>query len=803
MLIFLPSRRAVRTIERALANAAGGACILPKLVALGEGVEDTDQSISNPDIISDTERVVALAGLLTADANIGDISTAMPIARDLVRMTNYMENDGIDISTIDWPALVDEKYAAHFQHKAKLLNILSTALPAYYNGRITQTEFRNRGIRAWINEIDNYKLVVVCGSTASVPATADLMRAVARVKHGIIILPGKISGRECDFELETNPYHCEYKFLSSINVSPTDVKIIDVGPSAIDFMNIAFGNDGTACANTTDVAHCHIVECDRESEEAAAIAEIAMRARADNKSVLIITPDAAGNQRIATAFAAHNITADFSGGQSATMSNVGRALLNMFDQWIETNSDTFDKILIKTNGNLFNAIAYAVESNTEYFAPQFKIDDPTAIDIWIAINHMSQCVANAGLPLNTRDARTLIADAISSVTVRNAAPENSNIIVLGTIESRIQTADIVILSGLNDGMFPARGYENAWLPRKLCEKIGLPPADRKVSLMSLDFMNLSCGPDVYWTRSRTSGGVATLKSRFLSRVDARRGEIDATTGRDILSAVRKRDDVAPHPLDYSAPTPPADWSPVYVTELETLIHNPYAFYASHILRLRPGRDYWDGVDARDFGKLVHGAVEKAHACPTPSELVAEMDKMAHELLGTDSVLFHFWHRRFLEIAPIIATHLAQTPNAYTEIDGGTTIAGRMVRARADRIWDGGVMDIKTGAAPTKKQLMDGNMPQLGLEAYILKSGGFSIPTTHRAQTPVMTFLQLRTRDARAIEYDAATTAMMIDAAVERTTEIINMYSAGAAAYEYHETSDMKYRAYDDLARVRD
>ena len=49
MLIFLPSRRAVRTVEKMIAARAGGAAILPTLVALGEGVDDIDEGDVYPD----------------------------------------------------------------------------------------------------------------------------------------------------------------------------------------------------------------------------------------------------------------------------------------------------------------------------------------------------------------------------------------------------------------------------------------------------------------------------------------------------------------------------------------------------------------------------------------------------------------------------------------------------------------------------------------------------------------------------------------------------------------------------------
>ena len=810
MLIFLPSRRAVRSVEQMIAMRMGGAAILPRLVALGEGADefspqDDADNIRGTDVFGDTERIVMAAKLLAADANIGSISAALPVARDLIRMTDYLENEGVDISAINWSELVDEKYAAHFQGKAQILDIISHALGAIAGGRKTVAAHRNADIRAWIDYIRapefDKKLIIVCASTASVPATADLMAAIANDARGRIILSGRITGNADDLSRTTNPYNSEFKFLSHLGLTPADVIAIDVGPSAIDFMNVAFSNDGRATANGADVAHCHLVECPREATEAAAAVEIAARAAMQNKSVLIITPDAAANQRIAAEFAARAIPADFSGGIPATMSAPGRAILNLFDDWIDAGGGDFDTLYRAAGYDLFDTIARLVDARGDEFSPTFDANDPTSIAVWRALRDLSDALRMGDITLNAADARAFIADAISGVVIRAAAIE-SKIVVLGTIESRMQTADVVILTGLNDGMFPARGYENAWLTRSVADKIGLPPGDRKVSLMSLDFMNLSCGAEVWWLRARSAGGVQTTESRFISRVMARRGAFDTDAATQILAAVASRDDVVRRPLDYSAPMPPADWSDLHVTDLELLIHNPYAFYARHILRLRVLDDYWVGVDARKFGTIVHKVIEELPAGAVPAAIVARLDAAARAELGPNDagVIFHFWHRRFMEMAPVIADALAQTPGAAMEIGGSVQIAGRTVRARADRIWPDGVMDIKTGAAPSKKQLLDGNMPQLPLEAHMLQSGGFY---GYRAATPVMEFLQLRSGDVRAIRYDAETTAMMIRGAIDKTTEVINIFSVGRAPYENRPNTDAKYKMFDDLARTRD
>lgn len=798
MLIFLPSRRAVRTVEKMIAERSGGVAILPTLVALGEGADEDVDEADAADVISNVERVAILTRLLAADANVGNYTTALSVAHDLVRIQDYMENEGVDAATVDWGTLVGEKYAAHFQSKAKILNVLSEFMATYANGRITATAARNRDIRAWVNHLDKYRLVIVCASTASVPATADLMEAVAKCAHGRIILSGKIDGRTADFELDTNPYNSEYRFLSRLGLGAGDAQPIDVGESKIDFMNYAFGNDCAPRDIDADLSNCHLITVPREAVEADVVAEIAVRAINENKSVLVITPDAAGNQRIAGALRNRGLDADFSGGVPATMTAPGRAILNLFDAWIEQKSNAFDKIYAEQNHDLFNTIAAIVDLYMSQMQPGFVADEYVAI--WSALREMSNALNVAEIELNVADARVFIADALAGVSIRAAMNDGARVVVLGTIESRMQTADVVILTGLNEGMFPSRGYENAWLPRATAEKIGLPSPNRKVSLQALDFMNLSCGKCVYWLRSGVAGGVQTTESRFISRVIARRGSFQTDT--EILDAVMARDNVPLRPLDYSVPMPPADWSDVYVTELEHLIHNPYSFYVKHILRLRVLDDYWVGPDARDFGNLVHDVIEHATDL-RPDVLVAQMDKRALEKLGAGSVIFHFWHKRFVEIAPIVANELGAQENAHAEIGGMVKIAGRNVRARADRIWDGGVLDVKTGAAPNKSQLEQGNMPQLPLEAYILQSGGFPIKTTLRSRTPIMRFLQLKNNDARVIEYDAETTAQMMQAAVDKTTGLFNIYSAGGAGYEYRETGDQKYKAYDDLARVKD
>jgi inactivated superfamily I helicase len=781
-IIFLPSRRAIRSVEKFIADKTGAA-ILPKLVALGEEVEDesTEHRAQSTDIISNQERIIVLAQMLSA-ASTRRISDMLPVAKDLVRMQDYLENEQIANSKdqIDWMSLIDEKYAEHFQKKAEFLSLADSVMQTIFPNKITAAQKRNQDIRDWINVLGQRaegigQKVIVCGSTASVPATADLMEFIASLSNGYIILPGKLPTTNYHVPT-TNPYYSEMKFLERINFSPENVQIIDAGESNIDFFNDCFDNStNNESRMTNGDARIARIDCDREADEAAVAAELAARAIAANKSVLIITPDAAGGQRLKESLEQSGIKADFSGGESGAQVLLGRMILNKLDELSAYSPQPS---------------AHGIFDLINSFDLEFADDDLPIIE---KIKEVSEILKRNGIAPDLTDARAILADALSSVQIRPAQDDSAKARVLGTAEARMQTADVVILTGLNEGMFPALGYENPWLPRAVSEQIGLPPPERKVSLQAMDFITLSCGPEVYWLRSKTAGGSQTTESRFLSRVSIKH-DIENRESR----IENRKSEVSP--LDYSFPRLPADRSDIFVTDLELLIHNPYAFYCRHILRLKPRDDWWAEPGAKEFGTLVHEVIEhRAQSIEHRETIIEKLDEKAKEIIPKDSVLFQFWHKRFVEMAPAIEALLKEGRRTKDEgrrfgIEENleTTIAGRRVRARADMIIDNTIIDIKTGAAPNRRQLSLGNMPQLPLEAHMLESGN-----------AIIRFLQLQNNNIKLIEYSGDDLQTMIEASVQKASELFGRYSKDYEEYEYRETTGAKYKAYDDLARIKD
>ncbi|MBQ7409123.1 MAG: PD-(D/E)XK nuclease family protein, partial [Alphaproteobacteria bacterium] len=554
--------------------------------------------------------------------------------------------------------------------------------------------------------------------------------------------------------------------------------------------------------------------------------QLAIDAVNQNKNVLIVTPDKAVNQRIRAEVDNYNaqsenkIAVDFSAGVPGNMTKLGRAILNLMDDFINDKDSPFDKLLQEYDFDLYELLVDFMENyydkGYKYYEirPSISYENKDDFPIWQSIKNMSDVLKNfckelsdVGIYLTVYDIRAFLDDAIKTVSVRYPCPKDCKISVLGTIEARMQTADVVILTGLNEDMFPALGYKSFWISKSAAEKIGMPSPNKKVSLMSLDFMTLSCAPKVYWLRTTQSGGSVNLESRFISRVRVYCDKVDSDD--KLLELVNNRDVVKDDPIKDSAIPKDVDTSDVFVTELETLINNPYNFYVKHILRLKPQDDYWIIPDQRNFGNIIHDVIEN-HLGKSKEELVALMDEQVKDVEKEYPVLFKFWHERFEEIAKyvsglaegdkgnIMKAEIEREGHVELEFEGGK----RTIRAKADIVWPEGVMDIKTGAIPEDKDLESGDKPQIPLEGYILQNNGFDGIESDTTKIPVLQFLQLKKNSRRIVSFTGEEAENIIQGSVNRIKALFAEYAKAGVEYEYINQEDPKsfYTDCDDFAR---
>jgi ATP-dependent helicase/nuclease subunit B len=304
------------------------------------------------------------------------------------------------------------------------------------------------------------------------------------------------------------------------------------------------------------------------------------------------------------------------------------------------------------------------------------------------------------------------------------------------IEARLQQTDLVVLGGLNEGVWPSLPAPDPWLAPAIRALLGLPGLERRIGLEAQQFAAGLGGPDVLITRARRDARAPAVASRFWLRLVAMTGGIAPHRPLQLWADGLDR----PHqftPAERPAPRPPVPDRPrrLAVTKLDRLKADPFAFYADAMLKLRA----WDGVDADPSaawrGSAVHKVFEtwiKEDDCD-PARLRPRAEALLRET-AAHPVLRALWTPRLLEAIDWVAGEVRRDLDGgrrpvLAERKGMIDIAGIRLEGtvdRIDRLADGrlAIVDWKTGKPPSKKAVAEGYAMQLGLLGLIAEQGGF-------------------------------------------------------------------------------
>ncbi len=340
---------------------------------------------------------------------------------------------------------------------------------------------------------------------------------------------------------------------------------------------------------------------------------------------------------------------------------------------------------------------------------------------------------------------------LAGETVKPQPGGHPRLFVWGALEARLQSVDTLVIGDLNEGSWPPRVRADRYLSRAMKAVMNLEPPERRLGLAAHDFEMAMGMPRVVLTRAARSGDAPAIASRWLQRLEAFVGKDETgrlkAQGRRWLDWTRALNgtpgtaDPAPRPR----PKPPLDKRPkrYSVTDIETLIRDPYAVHARKVMRIAPLEPLIAEYGPRERGSLIHEVLEHAvrggldpNAPGIRGQLIAIADALVTEWeIPADIVAL--WRPRIVAtLAEFlaweagrdydVAQRIPETKSAHVPIeDTGVTLS-----ARADRIdiLRGGmatVIDYKTGVSPSAKQAHILLSPQLPLEGALMERGGFA------------------------------------------------------------------------------
>lgn len=392
-------------------------------------------------------------------------------------------------------------------------------------------------------------------------------------------------------------------------------------------------------------------------------------------------------------------------------------------------------------------------SLTERLAAGF---DPTGSgDLWdkaageAALNAVTELQTEAGAAgeMSPFDYAGLFLGVLQRHDVRETESVHPGIMIWGTLESRVQGADLVVLGGLNDGIWPAQPPADPWLNRAMRKEAGLLLPERRIGLSAHDYQQAVGAPRVVLSRARRGAEAETVPSRWLNRLVNLMDGLPDRNGPTALAAMRARGedwlrlaeafDQAPEvpAAKRPSPRPPVAARPrkLSVTEIKTLVRDPYAIYARHVLKLKPLDPLRPEADPRLRGIVLHeileiflrrGGGDRGTLMTIADAVLA--DRVAWPLART------IWHSRISKAADAFLAFssatggepvLMEERGALALKDLDFTLTGKP--DRIDRLDDGRLLliDYKTGEPPSAKQ-QEKFDKQLLLLAAMAEGGGF-------------------------------------------------------------------------------
>ena len=824
----------------------GPARLMPKFHLVTDLAHDpllTDLPMPVPTLKRRLEIAQLVRKLIQRVEGLAPASAVFDLANSLADLMDEMQGEGIAPDVIEGLDISD--FSGHWERALQFITIVQRY---FEGGEAPDKEARQRAsvlalTQRWQESPPDHP-ILVAGSTGSRGTTFHLMKAVAGLPQGAVILPG------FDFDMprrvwaqlsdpKTSEDHPQFRFsrlLGALDLTSEQVipwiesapkaaarnRLVSLAlrPAPVTFHWRQEGPYLTELDQATqDITW---LEAPNQRVEAKAIALRLRQAAELGQTAAVISPDRNLTRRIATALAAWNITPDDSAGIPLSLTAPGRFLLHVLDlAQPQLTSETLLVLLkhplahsgadrgqhlrntrelelyLRRDGPAFLTAQTLLQwaETKDHYRPwvdwiNAKVFDrwpqgPQPLENWIAHHRTLAEGLSAGLVGDSgqlwgqapgRDTKTAIENltkyapaagdveltdysailrgVLNAGQTRNQNHVHSNILIWGTLEARVQSADLVILAGLNDGTWPEPPAPDPWLNRSLRLQAGLLLPERRIGLSAHDFQQAVGAKAVWLTRSIRSDDAETVPSRWLNRIENLLNGLEKPDDASWMDRMRARGNewlgkvealeapqVTPPSIRPSV-APPVACRPesLPVTDIKHLIRDPYAIYAKRILDLKRLDSLTKSPDAPLRGTVIHDLLEAflqtgpwTNAEAAKATLLALAEERLQATVPWPAAR-RMWLARVVRFSEWFVTQeivrQAQIVSTKTEIKGEIDLPelNFTLRGTADRIDllnDGTahIYDYKTGKPPTRAQQLHFDK-QLLLEVEILRRGGF-------------------------------------------------------------------------------
>jgi RecB family exonuclease len=391
------------------------------------------------------------------------------------------------------------------------------------------------------------------------------------------------------------------------------------------------------------------------------------------------------------------------------------------------------------------------------------------------------------------------AHILSRPTQAEKGSDNHRVEILDAEEAQFLEADQIIVGDVNEESWVKSFEKNdLWMTQNILHHFGMPSIKKKNEALRNIFKSLIYKKNVLLTRSRLVDGNKQQRYKYFDKIADNLIIKEARWLKELLKVNVSRKAGAEM---CGNPNPPLNLRPrrFEVSDIDLLIHDPYAFYAKRILKLPETTLITEFKNIR--GNYIHEVLEKFIKNPENIRTLAKLQEVAHDTLkirGLGPAELGLWFFRMGKIFSFVIDNLTAQKH-YAEIAGSCIINIEenyeiQISCKADRIDENeqseiSIIDYKSSDTPTRSQVQRGDKMQLALEAIIAEHDGFRLKKT---KVKSCCYWDLKNLEIQHVTPDNK--EVLLKNLIRRYNIIGEAYKANAHSH---------YKAYLHLARVKE
>lgn len=384
LTLLLPSQRAIRTVTEAFVRASGPGLLLPRMAVVGD--LDLDETLGPlldpigagldiPEAVDPTYRLLQLAAILRGAQGHEELGAAALLrqARGIAQSIDRLLVEGVQPEDMLADAVLglSSELSEHWRESTALF---ATAFFKWKDhlagiGKLDAPERRNRLLAhaalTWRTTPPKHPLIAA-GVTSASPSIAKLLRVVADLPQGGVILPDLDLALDDDVwealgsagsadggvfergDVVTHPQYHLKLLLNRMGIARSEVEPwhrSGLAPAPPErsraISNLFLPPEASAAwvsleARERRLAGVRIMESANPEEEAQAVAVLVREALAEpERRVAVITPDRSLAARVVAHLGRWNIGADDTAGRPLPQTAAGRLLLQLAEMVAE------------------------------------------------------------------------------------------------------------------------------------------------------------------------------------------------------------------------------------------------------------------------------------------------------------------------------------------------------------------------------------------------------------------------------------------------------------------------------------